>query len=64
MFAVCRALLDIFCILNNPALFFYYLWSEPDGNGQTPMMNHVKGREVRKLFPQYEEERVEKINKL
>ena len=28
------------------------------------MMNHVEGREMRKLFPQHKKERVEKINEL
>ena len=45
-------------------LLLDYLWPKPDGDGQTPVMNHVKGREMRELFPQHKEERVEKINEL
>ena len=45
-------------------LLFDYLWPKPDGDGQTPVMNHVKGREMRELFPQHKEERVKKINEL
>ena len=41
-----------------------YSRPEPDGDGQTAMMNHVEGREMRKLFPQHKKERVEKINEL
>ena len=46
------------------AFLFAYLWPKPDSDGQTPVMNHVKGREMRKLFSQHKEERVEKIDEL
>ena len=52
-------------VLNKiPAFYFAYFWPKPDGDGQTAVMNHVQGREVRKLFPRHKEERIEKIDKL